>query len=137
MSNWNNQISRLTVFIVLLAVFLAACDGSPGNRDSNPFHLPPEGFIGDVEKGAVLYAQNCLSCHGPEGTGSGQGPPLVHRTYNPSHHADLAFHLAVKNGVRRHHWQFGDMPPLPEISPESVGHIVVYIRDRQKRAGIE
>jgi mono/diheme cytochrome c family protein len=122
---------------VLSILLISACDGNSGKRDANPFHLPPEGFIGDVNKGATLFRQNCLLCHGKSGNGSNQGPPLVHKTYNSSHHADLAFHLAVKNGVRRHHWRFGDMPPLAELTPQDVGHIVVYVRSLQRQAGIK
>jgi mono/diheme cytochrome c family protein len=112
MSNRNSQISRLTVFIVPLAVFLAACDGSPSNRDSNPFHLPPDGFVADKDKGAELFRQNCSACHGRAGSGSNKGPPLVHKTYNPSH-------------------------PQPQVSPEAAGHIVAYVRALQRRAGIK
>ena len=120
-----------------LILLLVACDSDPSKRDVNPFHLPPEGFVGDPNKGAVLFRENCSSCHGRVGGGSNQGPPLVHKTYNSSHHADLAFNLAVKNGVRRHHWRYGDMPPLPSVSPEAVGHIVTYVRVLQHRAGIK
>ena len=122
---------------ILSVLLISACDGNSGKRDTNPYHLPPEGFIGDGKKGAVLYQRNCLRCHGNAGSGSNQGPPLIHKTYNPTHHADLAFNLAVKSGVRRHHWRFGDMPPLPEVTPQDVGHIVVYVRDLQRRAGIK
>jgi len=126
---------KLPGFIVL-TILLASCGGESGSRDANPFHLPEQGFIGDPNKGAILYRQNCSSCHGRAGSGSTKGPSLIHKTYNPGHHADLAFHLAVKNGVRRHHWRFGDMPPLADVSPESVGHIVAYVRAIQRRAGI-
>ena len=138
MSNRQPKIYfRARFFWVLLpALFLVACDGRPSNRDANPFHLPPNGFVGDKNKGAVLFRENCSSCHGRAGSGSTKGPPLIHKTYNSSHHADLAFHLAVKNGVRRHHWRFGDMPPLPSVSPETVGHIVAYVRALQRSAGI-
>jgi len=122
----------LLVFIVLLA----ACDGGPGERDPNPLHLPPQGFIGDSAKGEKLYSQNCLACHGTNGVGTNQGPPLIDNTYNPRHHADLAFHLAVRNGVRSHHWKFGDMKPVPNLSPEDVEHIVQYVRAVQRKAGI-
>jgi mono/diheme cytochrome c family protein len=121
---------------ILLAMLLASCDGGSGNRDTNPFHLPPAGFIGDSNTGAALFRQHCSSCHGRAASGSNQGPSLIHKTYNSTHHADLAFHLAVKNGVRRHHWRYGDMPALPTVSPESVGHIVAYVRAIQLRAGI-
>jgi len=123
--------------LLLAAFFLVACDGKPGKRDSNPFHLPPDGFIADKYKGAELFRKSCSNCHGRDGNGSNQGPPLVHNTYNPNHHADLAFNLAVKNGVRRHHWRFGDMPPQPGVSPEAVGHIVAYVRALQRQAGIK
>ena len=126
-----------TLWLLLAALFLVACDGKPGKRDANPFHLPPDGFVADKFKGAELFRKNCSSCHGRDGHGSNMGPPLVHKTYNPSHHADLAFNLAVKNGVRRHHWRFGDMPPQPGVSPQAVGHIVAYVRALQRQAGIK
>ena len=124
------------LFLILFLV-LSACDGGPGTSDSNPLHLPPQGFIGDSITGETLYSQNCLACHGNAGLGTNQGPPLVHKTYNPGHHADLAFHLAVNNGVPSHHWKFGDMKPIPGLSPEDVGHIVQYIRAIQRKSGIQ
>lgn len=116
---------------------LSACDRISEGKAQNSFHLPPEGFVGDSAKGSELYSRNCLSCHGVGGQGTNQGPPFLSNTYNPSHHADLAFHLAVKNGVRAHHWSFGDMKPLPDVSPETVGHIITYVRDIQRQAGIK
>lgn len=137
MSYRNIQISSRTGVVVLLPLVLAACDGPSGNRDPNPFHLPPDGFVADKIEGAKLFHEHCSGCHGRAGVGSNKGPPLIHKTYNPSHHADLAFHLAVKNGVRRHHWQFGDMPPQPQVSPEATAHIVAYVRSMQRRVGIK
>ena len=128
------MIKKLSLIILVL---LAACDGGPGERDSNPLHLPPEGFIGDSITGEALFSQNCLACHGNGGLGTNQGPPLVHKVYNPGHHADLSFHLAVKNGVPAHHWKFGDMKPVPGLSPEDVGHIVQYVRAIQRKSGIQ
>jgi hypothetical protein len=49
----------------------------------------------------------------------------------------MAFQIAVKNGVRSHHWQFGDMPPIPLVTPDSVAHIIAYIRREQQKAVIE
>jgi len=87
-------------------------------------------------KGGVLFFQNCMVCHGKDAMGSDNGPPLVHRTYEPNHHADSAFYLAVARGVRQHHWKFGDMMPLPKVKREDVAHIIRYVRDLQKNAGI-
>ncbi len=123
--------------LIILLLLISGCDGIQLKRDPNPFHLPPEGFVGDSKKGAILYGQTCQKCHGIAGKGSHQGPPLVHNTYNPRHHANLAFNLAVKIGVRSHHWKFGDMPPLPNVSPEDIENIIVYVRELQRNSGIQ
>jgi mono/diheme cytochrome c family protein len=128
------MVNKLALPLLFL---LSACDGGTGEKDSNPLHLPPQGFVGDSIQGEALYSKNCQICHGAIGGGTKQGPPLVNKIYNPRHHADLAFNLAVKNGVRSHHWKFGDMEPLPDVSPEDVGHIVAYVRELQRNAGIK
>jgi hypothetical protein len=61
----------------------------------------------------------------------------VHRIYEPDHHADPAFQLAVARGVRAHHWRFGDMAPVPGVSESDVTAIIGYIRWLQRQAGIE
>ena len=93
---------------------------------------PPE-----VAQGKTLFEQNCSVCHGLAGDGTTQGPPLVHIIYEPNHHADAAFILAARNGVRAHHWRFGDMAPLPGVTDEMVQEIVGYIRWLQRQVGIE
>ena len=130
------MIKKLS-FTFIPFILLSACDGGPGEIDSNPLHLPPEGFVGDSVIGKEQYVLNCQSCHGTNGFGTNQGPPLVNKVYNPSHHANLTFHLAVKNGVRSHHWKFGDMKPIPNLSPENVAHIVRYVREIQRKSGIQ
>lgn len=87
--------------------------------------------------GKALFAKHCAACHGGDLKGSDKGPPLLHRIYEPSHHADAAFQLAAKNGVRAHHWQFGDMAPLPQVTPDHVAHITAYVRIEQRKVGIE
>lgn len=126
-----------TALLLLLPILLSACDGGSAEKNANPLHLPPQGFVGDPVQGRAIYSQNCLGCHGNNGLGSNQGPPLVHKIYEPNHHADLSFHLAVSTGVRAHHWHFGDMQPLPHLSPKDVEHIVQYIRGLQRKAGIQ
>lgn len=90
----------------------------------------------DVHKGEGLFKANCLRCHGDRGVGTTQGPPLVHKIYEPNHHADMAFQRAAANGVRAHHWQFGDMPKIDGVTPQDVEEIIRYVRWLQRQAGI-
>ncbi|TLP42154.1 cytochrome c [Cohaesibacter sp. CAU 1516] len=87
-------------------------------------------------EGRDLFNVNCSACHGEDGKGSEAGPPLIHDIYNPGHHADVAFYLAVANGVRQHHWPYGSMPPLPDVPKGQVKKIVKYVRETQQANGI-
>jgi mono/diheme cytochrome c family protein len=88
------------------------------------------------EDGRALFESNCAACHGDNAVGSDQGPPLVHRIYEPSHHGDMAFVLAAKQGVRAHHWRFGNMPAVNGVSDEQVLQITAYVRAIQRANGI-
>lgn len=98
---------------------------------------PPAALMTEVaQQGRALFDRHCASCHGINAAGTSSGPALVHRAYHPSHHADAAFELAVRRGVRAHHWRFGDMPPQPSITAAEVAQITTYVRALQKGAGI-
>ena len=86
--------------------------------------------------GAKLFADKCGSCHGQNATGSDKGPPLVHKTYEPSHHGDEAFYRAVQQGVQSHHWPFGNMPPIEGVPDDQIGQIIAYVRALQVAKGI-
>jgi hypothetical protein len=60
----------------------------------------------------------------------------LHPYYVPSHHADEAFTLAVRSGVRAHHWRFGDMPPQPHVGEREIADIVAYVRWLQREVGL-
>lgn len=87
-------------------------------------------------KGRAAFEKNCSSCHGRNAVGSDQGPPLVHKIYEPNHHGDRAFLLAAANGVRSHHWSFGNMPRIEGVSQTEIVSIVAYIRELQRANGI-
>lgn len=116
--------------VALLALMLGACASGNGTTPSDG------GGQGDVAAGEEVYAANCAQCHGVDATGTDQGPPFIHEVYVPSHHADGAFLLAVRTGVQPHHWDFGPMPPRPEVSDEQVADIVAYVRSLQRDAGL-
>ncbi|MEO8855652.1 MAG: hypothetical protein ABI343_01560 [Burkholderiaceae bacterium] len=48
--------------------------------------------------------------------------------YNPGHLPDASFARAVAQGVRKHHWRFGDMPAQPQIDRAQLDAIVQYVR---------
>jgi len=86
--------------------------------------------------GKQLFDRSCAICHGENARGSEKGPTLIHKTYHPNHHADISFELAVRNGVRAHHWLFGDMPPQPAVTSAEVSQVTQYIRELQKANGV-
>ncbi|QCO55551.1 cytochrome c [Pseudorhodobacter turbinis] len=100
--------------------------------------MVPAEFSTQAGQGETYYNAVCASCHGADAAGQdGIAPPLVHRIYEPSHHGDAAFFLAARNGVRAHHWKFGNMPPVPQALTEAeLGAIVAYVRELQRANGI-
>jgi mono/diheme cytochrome c family protein len=119
----------------------AACERAP-HHDGAADAVSPERILAleipaELRQGDALFEASCASCHGERALGTAQGPPLVHIVYEPGHHADIAFHFAVERGVRAHHWQFGDMPPVPGLTREQVDEIVAYVRWLQRQAGID
>lgn len=88
-------------------------------------------------EGETLFNSYCAKCHGVNAAGNdGAGPPLVHVLYVAGHHGDAAFYLAAKNGVRAHHWPFGNMPPVADVTEDEIAKIVVYIRALQRANAI-
>ena len=120
-------------FLVLVLVAAQACSQSgvepvaTGTAASAPAEL---------RDGEQKFNANCSRCHGMGGVGTTQGPPFVHKVYEPNHHGDAAFQQAATKGVKAHHWQFGDMPKIDAVNPEDVEQIVKYVRWLQKQAGI-
>jgi len=130
-------MAPLSKFLLAAPLLLLAACSLPDDAERLAQQgLPPAGFVGSVDSGRQLYARNCAACHGRLLNGSNQGPPLLHKIYQPGHHADLAFYNAVKSGTRAHHWPFGDMPAQPQVSPKEAAHIIAYVRSRQQQAGI-
>jgi len=89
-------------------------------------------------EGEAWFNKFCADCHGTNAAGvDGKGPPLVHRIYEPGHHGDAAFYLAPRQGVRAHHWPFGDMQPLEvDLTDAAIERIVTYVRALQRANGI-
>ena len=92
----------------------------------------------DEAAGKLVFDANCAACHGPDAAGrDGIAPPLVHKIYQPASHGDVAFAVAVRLGVRAHHWRFGFMAPVPGLDEAQVDGIVAYVRALQRANGIK
>lgn len=102
--------------------------------DGAPVILPQ--LTANATEGQGLFAENCAVCHGKNAVGTEQGPPLIHIIYETGHHGDPSFYRAVAQGVRGHHWRFGDMPAIDGVSEAEVGKIIAYIRETQRANGI-
>lgn len=122
-----------TIWISLAVALVAMPACSQGET-------PPKGAASPVpaefQAGEAKFKANCAACHGVGGVGTNQGPPLVHKIYEPNHHGDAAFQRAAATGVRAHHWEFGNMPKIESVTPEDVEQITQYVRWLQKQAGI-
>ncbi|MCT4371293.1 cytochrome c [Yangia mangrovi] len=98
----------------------------------------PDTLSQQGELGKNAFDAVCAACHGENAAGKmGFGPPLVHKLYEPSHHGDMAFLVAAQQGVRAHHWKFGNMPPQPQLTQAEVKTIIAYVRELQRANGID
>lgn len=120
---------RIALAAFAVAGLLAAGCGSDGPEPAPQ----PSGVADD---GRTVFAASCAGCHGVAGRGTPNGPPLVDRIYEPSHHSDAAFVLAVRRGSPEHHWGFGDMPPVQGIDDRELADTIAYVRRLQQDAGI-
>ncbi len=125
---------------------LQSGDATMGTETRGAAPLPGDAMVA-VEVPASLSEQEqigkraynavCAACHGENAQGkAGTAPPLVHKIYEPGHHGDMAFVLAAQNGVRAHHWNFGDMAPVKGVTQSDVMNIVAYVRVLQRENGI-
>ena len=121
---------------------------APGEKPSDPGSAPEGAALAQVtvpaslseraQMGRLAFEARCAACHGRNGAGrAGMGPPLIHKIYEPSHHGDESFQLAVARGVTAHHWRFGDMPPQEGLTRADVDTIIAYARAVQRATGID
>jgi mono/diheme cytochrome c family protein len=127
--------SRLLVQIACF-ILLALCVACESQANKEPPPVASGAAPAEFQSGEQKFAAHCAACHGVRAAGTSQGPPLVHKIYEPNHHADVAFQRAALNGVRAHHWDFGNMPKIDGVSPDDVDQIIKYIRWLQRQAGI-
>lgn len=132
-------------FAVLLAVLGAGAvwlwqdrSGSRPAASGTPMvQVAVPALSAQAAEGERAFAASCASCHGDKAAGrDGIAPPLIHRIYEPGHHGDMSFVLAVRNGARAHHWTFGDMAPVQGVADSDIAAIIAYVREVQRANGI-
>lgn len=118
-----------------LALAIAWADGAlAGHRKGHVDVTVPQ--LSDMAAfGQTVFNETCAKCHGENGAGTEQGPPLIHQIYNPGHHSDQSIHNAMRNGVRQHHWPYGNMPKQA-VGFYASSAIVKFIREVQDANGI-
>ena len=134
----------LWLAVALAALTIAACSGADAPQydagASSSADIPVVVTVPTLSEkaqaGEIVFNANCALCHGANAAGTGLGPPLVHKIYEPNHHQDFSFRNAVQNGVQSHHWQFGNMPAIPTVSEDDVERIICYVRELQRANGI-
>ena len=126
-------VGALVVFMVVAIVFFGGSTESGPDAGTGIDVQDPD----LVAAGDTLYQASCAECHGSDLSGTDIGPSHLSVVYEPNHHGDIAFVLAARNGVQQHHWPFGDMLPVPNLSDEDLEAIVAYVRENQRISGFE
>ena len=141
--------SNITILAVVAAAILGYSFWPVGQKTSVIDHVKsaegtpladvilPKNLSQNAQIGKLGFEAKCAACHGKNAAGNdGIAPPLVHRIYEPSHHADESFQRAVALGVPAHHWRFGNMPTIEGLTTGDVTMITAYIRELQRANGI-
>ena len=125
--------------LFLLTLFVIGCESKNSDATTESIAIPTASAVTvppEFQKGEAAFNSNCAVCHGIGGVGTDTGPPFLHRVYEPNHHGDQAFYRAAMQGVRAHHWKFGNMPPVEGMTKDLMVEIISYIRWTQREAGI-
>ena len=126
---------RWWVAVAVVVLVLASCGSDTASSGADTGIEPQDPQL--VSAGSNLYETNCASCHGSDLRGTDEGPSHLSKVYEPNHHGDGAFQLAVMNGSPQHHWNFGNMPPVTGLSEDDIEAIIAFVRENQRIEGFE
>ena len=130
----------LKILAITLVMFTIGCESKHNDATAEPITTQISSsntaIPAEFQKGETSFNSNCMVCHGVGGTGTDKGPTFLDRIYHPNHHGDQAFYRAAMQGVRAHHWEFGNMPPVEGMIRDIMVDIISYIRWLQREAGI-
>jgi cytochrome c len=136
--SFSEQIPKIVIVGLLIGgVGVVVNNMMSGSSDAAVVDVEMPGKLSaKAVKGKRTFSENCAACHGENGAGSEQGPPLIHNIYNPGHHGDESFYRAAVSGVTSHHWKFGNMPAQPQVSRYDMENVINFIREVQVENGI-
>jgi mono/diheme cytochrome c family protein len=129
------KLSKL-IQAVPVVLFLGFAAFPATAKPLNPDSIKTPKMTPALNIGKMNYDALCASCHGKNAAGTDKGPTFLHKVYHPGHHGDGAFFIAPLNGVRAHHWPFGDMKPVEGITEGQIRKIIPYVRAIQQENGL-
>jgi len=129
---------RFLLALCSIALLATSCGGSGEAvaADEEVVEATVVPLAADAD-GTAVYQGRCASCHGDDLRGTNKGPSQLSIVYEPNHHGDASFRSAIRNGTQQHHWDFGDMPAVTDITDEQIELVISYIREQQEALGFE
>ncbi|MFQ3316588.1 MAG: mono/diheme cytochrome c family protein [Candidatus Poriferisodalaceae bacterium] len=128
MGNLNAKGAKVAAIVI--ALLLGGCAQNNQTAETS-------GLLAVNADGATVYQARCASCHGSDLRGSDNGPSQLSIVYEPGHHGDDSYRSAIRNGVGQHHWAFGNMPAVPDITDEQIERVIIFIRTQQDELGFD
>ena len=119
-----NKLLPILAFVILAALFLAACGGS-----AEPTYAPE-----DIAQGGEIFASICSACHGADAKGlPNLGKDLTTSEYVKDNDDDTLLILLKEGRPSGHELNTTgvDMPPKggnPSLSEEDLVTVVAYLR---------
>ena len=112
-------MKRLLIASLLLAGGAAIAQGPPPAPKPETLASRP-----DATGGEALYVEHCLSCHGPNGMGTG----LLARRVEPAL-LEARENLPIQYVILAARQGIGNMPPIPrgEVNDEELRQIADYL----------
>ena len=129
---------RSVDFLLHCALLAASCSGTAnGVPAATVDEATTNAPLAVDADGVAVYQARCAGCHGDDLRGTEKGPSQLSIVYEPGHHGDASFRSAIRNGAPQHHWNFGDMPVVADITDEQIELVIAHIRAQQEELGFE
>lgn len=160
-------VFTLLAVLLVFALFLTACSsptsssGSEKNDEKGEAAKPSNGggpgqavsLTGDATKGAQVFTDNCVQCHGDQGKGSVQNPGSKDGTVPPLNPIDSSMvnadyktfatniDLFLEHGSTPEAAKQGDVPALQMkpfgdqklLTPQQIADVIAYVISLNKK----